>query len=309
MKQVVKKASFIASVCMAVLCCMSCGGSDDPVSPVTPPTTPDKPSAKVPISISTNITRATETAFESGDKVGLFVVNRNTDGSAASLNISGNYVDNMLYTYTNVWTPATEIYWKDEKTHADFYLYYPYRQQVESVTAMPFSTKANQSTEADYKAGDLLIGSTLDAAPSSEAVRSEAKHIMSRVDIRLQPGAGFTESTLAAANVKVSLNNIKTSATVDLATATATATGQASAITPYNDGSAYHAIIVPQQVAQCNLITVNVNGRDFNLPKAFTFQSGKRHTFTVTLDKTSSGVNVTIGAWENDGNDNGGSAI
>ena len=80
-------------------------------------------------------------------------------------------------------------------------------------------------------------------------------------------------------------------------------------ITPYNDGSAYHAIIVPQQVAQCNLITVNVNGRDFNLPKAFTFQSGKRHTFTVTLDKTSSGVNVTIGAWENDGNDNGGSAI
>lgn len=308
MKQVVKKASFIASVCMAVLCCMSCGGSDDPVSPVTPPT-PDKPSAKMPISISTNITRATETAFESGDKVGLFVVNRNADGSAASLNTSGNYVDNMLYTYTNVWTPATEIYWKDDKTHADFYLYYPYRQQVESVTAMPFSTKADQSAETDYKAGDLLIGSTPNAAPSSNAVRIEAKHIMSRVDIRLKPGAGFTESTLAAANVKVSLNNIKTSATVDLATATATATGQASTITPYNDGSAYHAIIVPQQVAQCNLITVSVNGRDFNLPKAFTFQSGKRHTFTVTLDKTSSGVNVTIGAWENDGNDNGGSAI
>lgn len=81
MKQVVKKASFIASVCMAVLCCMSCGGSDDPVSPVTPPTTPDKPSAKMPISISTNITRATETAFESGDKVGLFVVARKQPSS------------------------------------------------------------------------------------------------------------------------------------------------------------------------------------------------------------------------------------
>ena len=164
MKQVVKKASFIASVCMAVLCCMSCGGSDDPVSPVTPPT-PDKPSAKVPISISTNITRATETAFESGDKVGLFVVNRNADGSQAALLTTGNYVDNMLYTYTNTWTPATEIYWKDDKTHADFYLYYPYRKQVENVTVMPFSTKANQSAEADYKAGDLLVGSTLNAAP------------------------------------------------------------------------------------------------------------------------------------------------
>ena len=292
---------------MALLCCMSCGGSGDPAVPDTP--TPDKPNEKLPISISTSITRATETAFESGDKVGLFVVNRNTDGSAATLNTSGNYVDNMLYTYTNVWTPATEIYWKDDKTHADFYLYYPYRQQVESVTAMPFSTKADQSAEADYKAGDLLIGSTLNAAPSSSAVRIETKHVMSLVDIVIKPGAGFTESTLAAANVRVSLNNIKTSATADLATAAVTATGAASTVTPYYDGTAYHAIIAPQQVAEGNLITVNVDGRDFNLAKAFTFQSGKRHTFTVTLDKTSSGVNVTIGAWENDGNDNGGSAV
>ena len=109
--------------------------------------------------------------------------------------------------------------------------------------------------------------------------------------------------------MRVSLNNIKTSATADLATAAVTATGAASTVTPYYDGTAYHAIIAPQQVAEGNLITVNVDGRDFNLAKAFTFQSGKRHTFTVTLDKTSSGVNVTIGAWENDGNDNGGSAV
>ena len=292
---------------MALLCCMSCGGSGDPAVPDTP--TPDKPTDKLPISISTSITRATETAFESGDKVGLFVVNRNTDGSAATLNTSGNYVDNMLYTYTNVWTPATEIYWKDDKTHADFYLYYPYRQQVESVTAMPFSTKADQSAEADYKAGDLLIGSTLNVAPALSAVRIEARHVMSQVDIRLKAGAGFTESTLAAANVRVSLNNIRTDATVDLATAAVMPTGTASTITPYNDGSAYHAIIVPQQVAEGNLITVNVDGSDYNLSKAFTFQSGKRHTFTVTVDKTSSGMNVTIGAWEDDGHDNGGSAV
>lgn len=301
------RASFIASICMALLCCMSCGGSGDPAVPDTP--TPDKPADKLPISISTSITRATETAFESGDKVGLFVVNHNADGSAAALNTSGNYVDNMLYTYTNVWTPATEIYWKDDKTHADFYLYYPYRQQVESVTAMPFSTKADQSTLTAYKSGDLLIGSTLNVAPALSAVRIEARHIMSQVDIRLKAGAGFTESTLAAANVRVSLNNIRTDATVDLATAAVTPTGTASTITPYNDGSAYHAIIVPQQVAEGNLITVSVDGSEYNLSKAFTFQSGKRHTFTVTIDKTSSGMNVTIGAWENDGHDNGGSAV
>ena len=302
-----KKTVFLASACMALLCCMSCGNSGDPDTPVTPP--PDKPTAKIPISISTNITRATETAFESGDKVGLYVVNRNDDGSSAMLNTTGNYVDNMLYTYTNVWTPATEIFWKDDKTHADFYLYYPYRQTVTSVTAMPFSTKADQSAETDYKAGDLLIGSTLNAAPALSAVRIEAKHVMSQVDIRLKPGAGFTENTLAAAKVNVKLNNIRTDAAVDLASAVVTPTCQAATVTPFYDGTAYHAIIVPQQVAEGNLITVSADGKSYNLSKAFTFQSGKRHTFTVTLDKTSSGVNVTIGAWESDGNDNGGSAF
>ena len=34
----------------------------------------------------------------------------------------------------------------------------------------------------------------------------------------------------------------------------------------------------------------------------------RRHKFTVTLSKTSNGINVTIGQWEDDGTDNGGTA-
>ena len=36
---------------------------------------PNQEDGKIPINITTNITRATDTAFENGDKVGLFVVN------------------------------------------------------------------------------------------------------------------------------------------------------------------------------------------------------------------------------------------
>ena len=40
----------------------------------------------------------------------------------------------------------------------------------------------------------------------------------------------------------------------------------------------------------------------------YSFVAGKRHTFTITVNKTSSGVNVGITDWEDDGVDNGGTA-
>ena len=61
-----------------------------------PPVIPDPPAEQVPIRISTVIeTRATDTAFESGDAVGVYIVNR--DGSA--LSDSGNHADNVSFTF------------------------------------------------------------------------------------------------------------------------------------------------------------------------------------------------------------------
>lgn len=79
-------------------------------------------------------------------------------------------------------------------------------------------------------------------------------------------------------------------------------------MTPYKDGNVYRAIVVPQQVAQTNLIKVNVDGRDFLFSKAFNFESGKSYTFNVTLAKESSGLNATITGWDSDDVDYGGTA-
>ena len=65
---------------------------------------------------------------------------------------------------------------------------------------------------------------------------------------------------------------------------------------------------MPQTISADNLITVNVDGRDFNLKKDITFTGGKRHSIPVTVSKTSNGINVGIGAWEDDEIDNGGTA-
>lgn len=272
---------------------------------------PSTPPTKREIKISTNvsgITRATDTGFDTNDKCGLYVVNRGIDNSSSALKATGNHVDNMRFTYSGTWTPATPIYWMDNTTHADFYLYFPYQRGISDVNAMSFSVKTDQSSESAYKASEMLIGSTKDVAPTESAVVINAKHVLSQMIVNVAAGNGFTTESLAAANIGVTINGTKVSATVDIASSTVSATGDAQSIKPWNTNGAWKALVIPQSIEETNLITVNVDGKDYNLKKAFTFVSGKSHKFTVTVSKTSNGINVNIDGWETDDTDNGGVA-
>ena len=273
-------------------------------NPVTPPT-------KREIKISTNvsgITRATDTGFDTNDKCGLYVVNRGIDNSSSALKATGNHVDNMRFTYSGTWTPDTPIYWMDNTTHADFHLYFPYQSGISDVNAMSFSVKTDQNSESAYKASELLIGSVKDVAPTESAVVINAKHVLSQMIVNVAAGNGFTTESLAAANIGVTINGTKVSATVDISSSTVSATGDAQSIKPWNTNGAWKALVIPQSIEETNLITVNVDGKDYNLKKAFTFVGGKSHKFTVTVSKTSNGINVNIDGWETDDTDNGGVA-
>ena len=263
---------------------------------------PQPEEQKIPISISTTLTRATDSAFEAGDKVGIFVVNEPN-----TLATSGNHVDNMGFTYSSKWTPDTPIYWLDQTTKADFYCYYPYAEGV-STTAHTFATKADQSSLVNYKASEFLWGKTSGIAPTEEAVNITTNHTFSNALVILKPGDGFTEATLAAATKSVKICGIKTNATINLTTGVATANGNATEVTPYLENGQYRALIVPQTTAEGALIVVTVDGVDYTLSRSMTFKANKQHKFTVTLNKVSNGVNVGIGGWETDEEDYGGSA-
>lgn len=177
---------------------------------------------------------------------------------------------------------------------------------------MPYSVKANQSQLSDYKSSVLMIGKAIGVAPKLSPVRIEAKHVMSLITINLVVGNGFTHASLAAAKVSVKVNKLKTKATANLATGALTAIGDDTDIIPFKvANNSYKAIVVPQAVGEGNLITVNVDGRNFDLPKTTNFrgfEAGKKYIFNVTLSRDTSGVNVNITKWEDDGNDYGGTA-
>lgn len=300
------KISNISLAILSLIIAVSCGSTQN--TPEPPPNPPEPPKEKMEIRISPNLndTRATDYGFERGDAIGLYVVNY--DGSnPRSLSNTGNHLNNMRFTYDGTWTPDSPVTWKDEDTYADFYAYYPYGI-VNDVEAYTFSVQTDQSKENNYKASDFLLGKATGVAPTASAVEIPVSHVFSRAVVTLVAGNGFTVESLAAANVSVKFNGLKCSASVNLASGDLTATGSPFSVTSLKNGDSYKALIVPQTVAEGNLITVTVDGSDFNLHKGFTFEAGKSHKFTVILSKTSAGVNVNIKPWIEEENDNGGIA-
>ena len=283
-----KKLFILAATVCTIL--SSCSKSEAPIE-VT---------SKTPINLSVNpTTRANDTTYENGDKVGIYVVNYTNATTPGTLAASGNHVNNMQFELGNSgWTPTTPIYWLDKTTKADFYAYYPYSASA-NTSAHSFSVQADQSNEDNYWASDFMWGKATSAP--TETVSITTNHVFSNVLIYLEAGDGFTEADFADAVVKI--KNVKTSATINLATGVATATGSTSTITPWKVGDYYRAMVVPQAIADgTEFITVTIDGVEYVLKLGATFVANKKHTITITINKSSNGVNIGVGNW-GDGND------
>ena len=258
---------------------------------------------KLPINISIGQqTRANDTTYENGDKVGIYVVNYN-GATAGTLATSGNQVDNAQFTFDgSKWSPENSIYWKDKSTAADFYAYYPYSEST-NISAHSFSVQADQSSEDAFWASDFLWGKTTKVSPTKNAVPIETNHSLSRILVDIKPGNGFTAESWAAATKSVKICDVKTSATIDLSTGIATATGNNGEIIPLAAAKtgttlSYQAMMIPQVVADnSKLVVVTVDGVDYVYRKGFTFKANTQHKFTITVNKSGSSVDVTIGEW------------
>ena len=295
-----KKILFVIAAAALLLC--GCKKHE----PEQEPTPPPAQQVRIPITLRTDIwTKATDSGYENGDKVGIYPVNQ-VNGASGTLANSGNHLDNTKFSYNgSAWNPDSPVYWKDETTPADFYCYYPYVQTVSDVTALPFSVKADQSTLNDYKASELLWGKTENAKPSKDPVNITTKHAMSNLLIYVKPGSGYTEESLAAESVSVKITGVKTSAKLNLSTGKVTADGAAEDMVPYKENGYWRALVVPQDIVGTELIKVTVGEREYSLVQTVTFQSNRQHKCTMTVNRIGEGVNIGIGGWETDDTDFG----
>lgn len=284
-----------------LLLMVACNKQQPGPVPEPPPTPPVQ--EKIPINISfAPFTKATDSAYESGDIVGLYVVN-----SGSALATTGNHADDVAVTFDgSKWKCATDLYWRDSETSASFYCYYPHSSSVADVKNLPFTVKTDQSTLSGYKTSELLWGSKTNVSPTSNVVEISSTHRMSNLLIYIIPGNGYTEETLAQEEISLTINNLKVNATLNLENGQVTAVGNAADIAPYKESNHYRALVPPQSIQDQTLVSLQVGDYSFSLKETLTLLSNTKHTVNLTVNKVSEGVNIGIGNWEIDENDHGG---
>ncbi len=262
------------------------------------------------------VTRASDNGFASGDQVGIWAVNYDGE-TPGELALQGNQATNVRFTYNGTsWASDYDIYYKDKNTKVDIYGIYPYTSAISSIEAMPFEVQEDQSIVSahgvmgGYEASDFLWAKREAVAPTPSAVQLLFQHKMSCVVVSLVKGPSFTDEEFAVLSKSVLINNVKRSATINLATGVVTATGaipsRSTVPTVYENG--FRAIVAPQTVSQANtLFSITLGGTPYTYSQGadFTYVAGKQHNFDVTVDKKPDGgyavtVNTSISAWTND---------
>lgn len=241
-------------------------------------------------------TRVTETDFENGDKVGLFV-----GDVEEPLEIGGNLINNESLTCENGnWTPSRTLYWDDGTFNVC--AYYPYMQTVSSIEDLPFSVSLDQEANAGngmdgYEASDFLYAKTENVTASDDPVKLTFRHVMSKLTIRLIKGEDFEGEMPTDATVYVH-NTVPTS-TIDLNAGVATRNMRGTRETikaKQNSSYIFSAIVVPQRVEnRMSLVEVVMKGVSYVYESTFQFKPGTEHLINMVISDNPDQVKIEIG--------------
>ena len=245
-------------------------------------------------------TRATETAFEAGDVIGLYATEYDGE-TAAPLQISGNWANNVATTYDGAaWTPSKKIYWSENTM--DVYGYYPYMKPT-SIDEHLWSVQLDQSTEGTetelggYEASDFLWGKTTGVSQANGTATLQFAHCCSKMVVKLVKGADY--SGVLPTESELYIHNVVPTATIDFKTGAVTKYmyGEPATIKAYRvDDETFEAIIVPQRVdTRRPFIEFISNGVSFLVDDTFVFRPGKKHTYNLTINANPDQIRIEIG--------------
>ena len=266
--------------------------------------------------VSPNVhTRVSNGAFETEDRIGVYVTDYVDDQTPAPLQVSGNRANNEAIAFDGTeWRAERPIYWGDSK--ADVYAYYPYIADIAMVEDMPFSVATDQDIEGAYEASDLLWAKAAGVSQNDGAVTLNMQHTMSRLVVRIMAGKDYIGSLPKDATVH--LHSTVTDTRVTLATGSVVKDPYAGAksikmrnlgIHSFTDGEAvvYEAIVVPQMLeGTVPLLEINSKSVSYLLEDTFNFKPGTSYTYTAVLNTSTNAIKVEIGCEIEDWNNIGG---
>lgn len=244
---------------------------------------PEIPTDEISFSGSINglVTKATDTAFETGDEISVTAYSASGEEFASNVNYSFN---------GTTFTSDNAISYEEGTETLSFRAVYPYTEL--NGTSVDFAVKSDQSITGNYTLSDLMSSYV---APTSLSTPTLAfGHLLTKIALEV------TSENVDMNGVVAYVNAIG-GITYDISTLESTLNGVASNIAMASDGvNAYKAIIAPQTITTENtFIILEISGVSYTLAleNTVSFIGGCQYTISMTVSASSSGgIDITFEA-------------
>ena len=303
MKMKTTKCLFLAA---AALTLTACSNDDENLNggPVA---------AQVTAGIGGVQTRASGTAWENGDAIGISTISQ-TQTSYVNMKYTTGGDGNFTHA-SDMGDEASGIFFQDADETVTFCAYYPYDEDSNE-ESLPgeegIITDVTTTDQTKQSSFDFLFATGATASKSQPTVsfnntvkeNTSFTHRMTRLvlNITTDTDAGFTASDVAKGTY--SLSGIKHSGTFNTQDGTAIATGDpttdwqiTAANTGTGDKSTYSMILYPQDVASLTF-KATINRQDYTCELTPALAAATSYTYNITVKKTKLEVsNCQIADW------------
>ncbi|MDO3390408.1 fimbrillin family protein [Bacteroides sp. ET489] len=232
------------------------------------------------------LSRATDTKFDVQDNIGVFAVKSNGNDNKGIIQSSGNYADNVKYTYNGSrFTSSNGIEIEEDGTQYYYHAVYPYTADASDY--FMFSIKSDQTGD-NYTLSDLCTAHT--AATSSKLVDLKFSHRLSKLIVNLEG------SNWPSGDYTLKLNDVYTNASVDLnAMNFSYGDRKGEVIMAANGNMSYKAVLPPQTLAKDNFATLSIGSQDYlvTLNNSLTMRSGMQYEISLTYNNNAVTVEFT----------------
>lgn len=252
-------------------------------------------------------TRATETAFENGDVIGLYATTYNGE-QTTPLQISGNWINNEALTYDgSSWLGRRVFYWAEGTM--DVYGYYPYMEPT-TITKHKWAVQTDQSATATdgllsaYEASDFLWAKDEGVSSRDGAVQLKFKHMCSKVIIKLVKGEKYTDAF--PDDIEVYLYSTVPEALINFTNGIVSKDphGTKQKIKARKVAiDTFEVIVVPQGILEYSpFIEIIMSKIAYMTEEIFTYHAGKEYIVSITLNNAPSKIEISVGGsigeWE-----------
>ena len=270
-----KRVLFLSACLLAVAACEK--NTENILS------TPEQGASEVfDVRVAPVMTKVTQTAFESGDAIGLTITRS-----------SGAYVTNEKMTFDGSVFSGSLKWYAEGAEGATLSAYYPYAEAAPTA----FAVQADQS--AGTSASDFVAGSKENVLPSAHAVTIPFRHKLSLLSISVTNNAEGEISSLSVSGARLTAKiGADFTATVD-------ETAAAGSIVAHKTGDgSYVAILPPQTVTLAVKVVTAGNKQLTQALKEAVLEGGKKYSVSIVVNPGDLTV-VTDGDitdWDNGGN-------